>query len=152
LAPAVVSSVGPDWWVLTGSLALGRLAIVVEVASLVLFASDLNAASALYRAVGVPLVDEDHDEGPVHAAAELAGVHFAIYQADEGLGARARVAIRIERPSRFYVDSLDSVGDSLKALGTILLAEHQRRPWGCRIVARDPDGRAVEINQREHCR
>jgi hypothetical protein len=32
-------------------------------ASLVLFASDLDAASAFYRAVGVALVDEDHGVG-----------------------------------------------------------------------------------------
>jgi predicted enzyme related to lactoylglutathione lyase len=125
---------------------------MVEVASLVLFASDLTAASAFYRAVGVPLIDEDHDEGPVHAAAELGGVHFAIYQADDGVGQPAPGwrSASSDFPG-FYVDSLDDVGKSLHDLGTTLLEDHQVRPWGCRIVAQDPDGRAVEINQRAHC-
>jgi lactoylglutathione lyase len=125
---------------------------MVEIASLVLFASDLGAAAAFYRAVGVPLVDEDHDDGPVHAAAELGGVHFAIYQAEAGVGIQAlgwRSAAS-DFPG-FYVDSLDDVSASLSALGAHLLEPHQARPWGCRVVAEDPDGRAVEINQREHC-
>jgi hypothetical protein len=32
-----------------------------------------------------------------------------------------------------------------------LLAEHEQMPWDRRIVVEDPDGRAVEINQRGHC-
>ena len=32
-----------------------------------------------------------------------------------------------------------------------MLTGHEQMPWGCRMVAEDPDGRAVEINQRGHC-
>jgi len=32
-----------------------------------------------------------------------------------------------------------------------VLGEHERMPWGCRMVFQDPDGRPVEINQRHHC-
>ncbi|MGD0062645.1 MAG: hypothetical protein ABSB76_04285 [Streptosporangiaceae bacterium] len=32
-----------------------------------------------------------------------------------------------------------------------VLTAHEVMPWGCRVVAEDPDGRAVEINQRHHC-
>jgi catechol 2,3-dioxygenase-like lactoylglutathione lyase family enzyme len=38
-----------------------------EIASVVLFTADFDATVALYRAVGLPLADEDHGEGPVHA-------------------------------------------------------------------------------------
>jgi hypothetical protein len=31
------------------------------------------------------------------------------------------------------------------------VADHQERDWGCRVIVADPDGRAVEINQRGHC-
>ncbi len=125
---------------------------VMEIASLVLFASDLNAASAFYRAIGVELIDEDHDEGPVHAAAELGGIHFAVYQAEDGVGVRARAwrSASSDFPG-FFVESLEAVTAHLTAIGARLLEGHQQRPWGCRIVAEDPDGRAVEINQRSHC-
>ena len=36
-------------------------------------------------------------------------------------------------------------------LGGATLTAHEQMPWGCRIVAEDPDGRAVEVNQRGHC-
>lgn len=116
------------------------------------FANDLDATSNFYRAVGLPLIDEHHDDGPAHLAAELDGVHFAIYQADEGVGTRAPSwrSAASDFPG-FYVDSLDDISASLDALGARILTAHQRRPWGCRIVAEDPDGRAVEINQRNHC-
>jgi hypothetical protein len=54
---------------------------MTELASLVLFTADAVAAARFYRAVGVPLQDEDHGEGPVHAAAELGDLHFALYPA-----------------------------------------------------------------------
>jgi hypothetical protein len=88
----------------------------------------------------------------VHSATELDGVHFAIYQADEGVGERALSwrSASSDLPG-FYIDSLDDVIATLNTLATKMLAAHQRRPWGCRIVAQDPDGRAVEINQWNHC-
>jgi predicted enzyme related to lactoylglutathione lyase len=125
---------------------------VVQLVSLVLFANDLAATSTFYRTVGLPLVDEDHDEGPVHTAAELDGVHFAIYQADDAVGAHAPSWRSAASDfAGFYVDSLDDASASLDALGTRILTAHERRPWGCRIVAQDPDGRADEVNQRNRC-
>lgn len=120
--------------------------------SLVLFANDLEATVAFYRALGVPLVDEDHG-GVAHQAAELAGIHFAIYPAETAVGATApawRSGSSVF--PGFYVGSLDDTMGALDEVGSDLLESHQLRPWGCRVVARDPDGRAIEINQREHCR
>ena len=51
----------------------------------------------------------------------------------------------------FYVDSLDDALAAVAGLGARVLAAHEVRPWGCRAVVFDPDGRAVEINQRNHC-
>jgi predicted enzyme related to lactoylglutathione lyase len=125
---------------------------MVTVSSLVLFATDLGATTAFYRAVGLPLEDEDHGEGPAHAAAELGDVHFAIYPAGERLGARAPAwrSASSDFPG-FYVDSLDEVLGALTTLGAAVRESHQVRPWGCRILAEDPDGRTVEINQQGHC-
>jgi lactoylglutathione lyase len=123
---------------------------MTEMASLVLFAASPTATAAFYRALGVQLADEYHGEGPVHFATELGPVHFAIYPAE----APGRAPQRRRGGSLFpgfYVESLDRAAMALTEVGAPLLTGHEQMPWGCRIVAEDPDGRAVEINQREHC-
>ena len=120
-------------------------------ASLVLFASDVDEAARFYRAVGIPLEHEDHGEGPTHFAAELGGVHFALYAAT-GPG---RAPERRSAGASFagvYVASLDDTLREVTALGAPLLSRHEVMPWGCRFVVEDPDGRAVEVNDREHCK
>lgn len=124
---------------------------MTEVASIVLFASDAEATAAFYRAIGLDLIDEVHEEGPVHFAAELGEVHFAIYAAGAPGRAPERRAGGSSFPG-FYVSSLDQVEDVLARIGARVLSGHEEMPWGCRIVAEDPDGRPVEINQRSHCR
>jgi lactoylglutathione lyase len=123
---------------------------MTEMASLVLFAVSPPATAAFYRAIGIELEDEHHGEGPVHFAAELGPVHFAIYPAEAPGRARERRSGGSFFPG-FYVPSLDRAAEALSGAGAAILTEHKQMPWGCRIVAEDPDGRAVEINQRGHC-
>jgi predicted enzyme related to lactoylglutathione lyase len=123
---------------------------MIEMASLVLFAADIGRTVAFYRAVGVLLEDEDHGEGPVHAAAEVGEVHVAVYAAQAPGRHPARRAGGSDFPG-FYVDDLDAGLAAVTALGAPLLSAHERMPWGCRVVVEDPDGRAVEINDRQHC-
>src|SRR5262245_48157365 len=49
--------------------------------AVVMWSGAYTRAVAFYRALGLPLADEQHDDGPAHAAAELGGVHVAIYDA-----------------------------------------------------------------------
>jgi lactoylglutathione lyase len=123
---------------------------VIAVSSIVLFAGDAERTGAFYRALGVPLEAEDHGDGPVHLAADLDGVHFAVFEgSDPGRDQPWRCA-----GSTFaglYVESLDNTVGALRAFGARVLAEHEERDWGCRAVVEDPDGRAVEISQRDHC-
>jgi len=123
---------------------------MTELASLVLFANDVEETVRFYRAVGVPLEDEDHGEGPVHSAADLAGVHFAVYPASTAGTAPPRRTGGSTFP-RLYVRSLDASRHAVEALGATVLSEHEQMPWGCRFVVRDPDHRAVEVNDRAHC-
>jgi lactoylglutathione lyase len=123
---------------------------MTEMASLVLFATHSSATAAFYRALGLDLADEHHDDGPLHFATELGTVHFAIYPAEAPGRARERRSGGSFFPG-FYVESLDRTADALAAIGATVLTGHEHMPWGCRIVAEDPDGRAVEINQRGHC-
>jgi predicted enzyme related to lactoylglutathione lyase len=123
---------------------------VTEIASLVLFAADVDKTADFYRAIGLELEHEDHGEGPVHFAIELGEVHFAIYPTEQSGRAPARRSAGSSFPG-FYVDSLDEVTASLCSQSARLLTEHEQMPWGCRIVVEDPDGRAIEINDRAHC-
>jgi lactoylglutathione lyase len=124
---------------------------MAEMASLVLFAADVRGTAAFYRAIGLDLMEELHEEGPVHLAVELGPVHFAIYEAAAAGRAPERHSSGDTFPG-FYVESLDDVTGALQQLGAPLIRDHEDMPWGCRIVAQDPDGRAVEVNQKEHCR
>lgn len=121
-----------------------------EFGAFVIYAADAARTAEFYRAVGVDLEDEDHGEGPVHFATELGGVHFAIYPARAPGRAPPRQTGGASFPG-FYVTSLDQVIAALASRGASLLQGHQVMPWGCRILAEDPDGRLVEVNQRGHC-
>jgi lactoylglutathione lyase len=123
---------------------------MTEIASLVLYAASAPATAAFYRALGLDLEDERHDDGPVHFAVELGPVHFAIYPADSAGQAPPRRGGGSSFAG-FYVDSLDAVTGAVAGLGAPILGTHEQMPWACRVVAEDPDGRPVEINQRRHC-
>lgn len=121
-----------------------------ELASLVLYAADPGAAAAFYRALEVGLGDEDNGEGPVRLAADLGPVHFAICPAEAPGRARGRRSGGDFFLS-FNVRSLDRVVEALAWVEAPVLTGHEQTPWGCRVVAEDPDGRAVELNQCGHC-
>ncbi len=121
-----------------------------DVSSIVLFSVHPERIIAFYRSVGIEFEDEDHGDGLVHAAADVGDVHVAVLPAPDGgvaPGWRAGGSIFVG----FYVDSLDETVAALSHTGAALLEDHQVREWGCRVVVEDPDGRAVEINQRAHC-
>jgi len=123
---------------------------MAEMASLVLFAANAAKTAEFYRAIGLDLAEELHEEGPVHLAVELGPVHFAIYEAASPGRAAERRSSGDTFPG-FYVESLDEASKALRKLGAPLIREHEAMPWGCRIVVQDPDGRAVEVNQKAHC-
>jgi lactoylglutathione lyase len=123
-----------------------------EIASVVLFSSDAAGCARFYIAAGIPLEDEQHEDGPVHFAAAVGSVHFAVYQADG-----TTTVVEHRQPGEvffgFYVDSLDDVVASLAGIGANQSGPHEAMPWGCRVLFRDPDGRTIEINDRQHpCR
>ncbi len=140
------------WSVLAYQRSVWQTRRVLEVSSIVLFAGDAERTAAFYRALGIPLDDEDHGDGPVHRAADVGGVHFAVFQAAGDPASRAPTWRDAGSDFQgFFVASLENTVGALRAFGASILTEHEARPWGCRAIAEDPDGRAVEINQRSHC-
>lgn len=86
----------------------------------------------------------------MHAAAGLGRVHFALHPATGPGRAPERRSAGDSFPGVF-VDSLDDALREVAALGAPILTEHEVTPWGCRVVVQDPDGRAVELNDKAHC-
>ncbi len=124
---------------------------MAEIASLVLFSGDPEQTAAFYRAIGLQLHDEDHGDGPRHLAADIGGVHFAVFDAASSAGHAPKWREPGSSFPGFYVASLEHTLTTLAGYGAPVLVSHQVRPWACRAVVEDPDGRAVEINQRGHC-
>jgi predicted enzyme related to lactoylglutathione lyase len=132
---------------------------VSALASVVLLSHRPDEVVEFYRALGLPLEDEDHGDGVVHRAADVDGIHMAVLPAERNEDQNDECA---EAPSLawrvagttfvgLWVDSLEETTAALERSGTPVLRPHQRCEWGCRIVVRDPDGRAVEVNQAGHC-
>jgi catechol 2,3-dioxygenase-like lactoylglutathione lyase family enzyme len=109
----------------------------------IVWTSRYDAMVAFYRALGVPLVDEQHDDGPLHAAADVGGIHVAIYPAD-GTANTAGYRTAGGAMIGFTVASLD---ETLAVLGATVERPPEDVPWGRRAVVVDPDGRAVEVTE-----
>jgi aminoglycoside 6'-N-acetyltransferase I len=119
--------------------ARGRAAL----GSLILFSSRIGAVRDFYNAIGVVLEPEVHDEGPTHYAAEMNGIHLALYQAPDGSAPGFREG-GCTWPG-FRVSDLDATLERLVPLATKVLLGPEERPWGVRVVVEDPDGRPVEL-------
>jgi lactoylglutathione lyase len=118
-----------------------------DLGALVLFTKDLVRSAAFYRAIGLPLEEERHDEGPVHYACAPRGLHFALFEYP-GDGAPGYRIAGGTMPG-FRVDSVRDALASLRKLGTPVIREPEEMPWGLRAIVEDPDGRAVEIFESE---
>jgi predicted enzyme related to lactoylglutathione lyase len=147
LPVASVTSQAPS--VLLGA-AEGEAIQLTVPASLVFFANDVEATTRFYRAVGIPLDCEIHDDGPAHFAVDVGDLHVAVLPGSVKGMAPARAAGGSTFPG-FWVESLEATVDRLATVAAPVLRSHEQMPWGCRVVVSDPDGRPVELNQRGHC-
>jgi len=123
---------------------------VIEVSSVVVMTGQVESCVAFYRALGVPLEDEDHGDGLLHAAADIGDVHFAVVP---GAGVGRSPGYREAGSSfvGFWVPSLEAAETALAACEAEVIVKHDACEWGCRFVVADPDGRPIEVNQRDHC-
>lgn len=123
---------------MTGEDALG-------VGAVVLFSSRPESCIEFYRAIGLPLEREQHDDdGPVHYACELGDVHVAVFPA-EGHGNAPELTEPGSSFVGFAVPSVQTAVDNARQAGCQVMQEPVEYPWGVRAVLRDPDGRPVEV-------
>jgi predicted enzyme related to lactoylglutathione lyase len=95
-----------------------------------------------YGAIGIELVREQHGKGPVHYACLMGDAVFEIYPTSDDAPADATTRLG------FTVENLTALINALKSIGVEMVTEPKQTEWGYRAVARDPDGRSVELVQR----
>ena len=120
---------------------------LTHVDAVVLHAADLHATVAFYRALGLPLDDEEHDEGPLHIACDIGweqSAHFAIFEGEPGAAPPFKTAG--STMLGFSAEILDEAWAAAQAARLQVVMEPHDVPWGRRFVLQDPDGRRVEIN------
>jgi hypothetical protein len=98
---------------------------------------------SFYRALGFDFIEEQHSNGQRHFAAQFGGMVFEIYP----LGDANAVADKSTRLG-FDVEHLDNIVEALLVSNFDIITRSTQTEWGIRAVARDPDGRAVELYQR----
>ena len=117
-----------------------------KLGALILFANRLSETVAFYRALGVPLVEENHEDGPLHFACELGPVHLAFFEGTRGETPQYRAG-GTTMPG-LAVPSLDDAWEAMQNLGATIVQPPTDYPWGPRILVEDPDGRTVEVFER----
>lgn len=121
--------------------------MIRSVSAIVLWTARPREVVAFYGALGLPLLAEQHEDGPPHWACEIAGVHFAIHEQDEGDSPPPEYQSAGASLLGFEVDALDAVYLAAKTVGARVLIRPEEVPWGRRAVVLDPDGRTVELNE-----
>ena len=112
---------------------------------LVLRATDSDATSRFYRALGCVFVQEQHASGPLHNSCELGNSVLEIYPAksDAPMQTRAASATMIG----FTVDSVDEVLEVLRGIGIEPKSPPKISDWGRWTNVTDPDGRTVQLTE-----
>lgn len=121
----------------------------MELGAFILFAKRLPDTVAFYRALGLPLEEEHHDDqddGPAHYACDLGAVHFSVFEGVEGQTPTFR-AVGGVMPG-LAVASLERAFEAVKEFGAPIIQPPTEYPWGPRMLVEDPDGRTIELFER----
>jgi predicted enzyme related to lactoylglutathione lyase len=115
----------------------------VSLSLLVLKTRQIQRMRAFYAALGISLTEEQHGKGPVHYAGRTGNTVLEIYP------------LTVEAPPTdtttrlgFEVENLAETMEAIQSLGFVVTDQPKATEWGLRALARDPDGRAVEMYQR----
>ena len=102
----------------------------------------MEALVAFYKAVGLSFREEKHGNGPVHFSTLLGDTVLEVYPLPKSVqtsDATTRLG--------FTIDRVEDIVQKLRAMGVQILTEPLQTQWGYRATVKDPDGRAVELNQ-----
>jgi catechol 2,3-dioxygenase-like lactoylglutathione lyase family enzyme len=101
---------------------------------IVLRCADVERAVQFYSALGLTFAREQHDNGPVHYAAELGSVVLELYPSTGSSSGGLRLGLQLGT-------DVGSVHRALAVGGRLVrLSEHERH-----ATVRDPDGHTLEL-------
>lgn len=117
---------------------------ITKVGAIIWTTSRVQEVIEFYRALGIPLEPDSHDEPhkTPHYEADVGDTHFAVFQEKDdvaGSGTQSPTMIGLA------VDNLAQVVAVLEKMSAKFKTTLEDTPWGKRVVVYDPDGRAVEI-------
>jgi lactoylglutathione lyase len=116
----------------------------VSLTLLVLKTRQVERLRTFYRTIGIEFTEERHGKGPRHFAGNVGGVVIEIYPLPDD-GTHVDSATRLA----FTVDNAAAVVDALKLAGLIVDTPLKQTAWGLQATVDDPDGRFVDICQRD---
>ena len=111
---------------------------------LVLKTNQLEPLCKFYSSLGVEFAVEKHGAGPEHYAGMVGDTVLEIYP----LSAGAMTDVTAPRLG-FAVTNVARVIAELEALGAKIVSMPRETKWGLHAVVNDPDGRPVEIYERQ---
>lgn len=111
---------------------------------LVLRCADIDRARAFYEHFGLRFAKHAHGSGPQHYAHEDERGVFELYPAKHSAAPGAVDQTGLG----FAVGDLAATRAALAAAG-FACGEIADQPWGQTFVARDPDGRRVEVSRNQ---
>jgi len=111
---------------------------------LVLKTRQVERLRQFYQTIGIEMIEEKHGDGPTHYAGRVGDIVLEVYPLTVS-GSAADATVRLG----FVVEELTEVVRALQSSGAAIINEPRQTAWGCRAVVRDPDGRAVELYEKE---
>ena len=101
-----------------------------------------NRTVEFYEMFGIGFQEEQHGNGPVHCAATLNGFVLEVYP--------AKSTEDVDNTTRFgfEVENIAAIVSAIRSFSVENVQDLRESEWGLRAVARDPDGRSVELVQK----
>jgi hypothetical protein len=99
--------------------------------AVVIWSGRLNEMVSFYKALGLPLETEEHEEGPVHYACELGSTHFAIFESKpgdavhRGIGGSTMIGLQVSNVDEAYSIAKNSV---LRQFGNLAICLGEEPP------------------------
>jgi predicted enzyme related to lactoylglutathione lyase len=116
----------------------------VSLTLLVLKTRQVERLRAFYQTLGVDLVEEQHGKGPLHFAGRAGAVVIEVYPLPDN-GSPVDSSTRLG----FAVENMVEIMRALERIGTKIVTPPKETAWGLQAVVKDPDGRSVELTQRQ---
>lgn len=111
---------------------------------IVLKTHQLIELCAFYRLFDLSFEYHQHGQGPFHYSTDIGGIVFEIYPLPKYIE-EADITTRLG----FEVENLEQLIEKLLEIGVRIVSMPQVTAYGYRAIVEDPDGRKIELLQKE---